>query len=155
MIKKLISVAASLVVLSSLTLPAVGADLPDEQWSLPTANIPSGSEHQGILIQENLQIAENTSVLGGNLSGNNDQTQVRYCASVDDEFCTVVKSMFFDAILPKCGSDTANNCIAGVTAISSSGQEINGTYVRNFPDAGFTDFPASPTRNLPQGSSPS
>lgn len=155
MIKKLISVAASLVVLSSLTLPAVGADLPDEQWSLPTANIPSGSEHQGILIQENLQIAENTSVLGGNLSGNNDQTQVRYCASVDDEFCTVVKSMFFDAILPKCGSDTANNCIAGVTAISSSGQEISGTYVRNFPDAGFTDFPASPTRNLPQGSSPS
>ena len=64
MIKKIIATAASLVVLSGLAFPAVGADLPDEQWSIPTASVPFNSENQGIVIQENLQIAENTSVLG-------------------------------------------------------------------------------------------
>ena len=153
--KKLSSVFLSAFVLVGIAIPATGADVPDEQWSLPTASIPSSSENQGIVIQENLQIAENTSVLGGNLAGTNDQSQVRYCTSVSDEFCSVVKSMFFDAILPKCENNISTNCVAGVSAISTSGEEINGTFVRNFPDAGFTDFPAAPTRNLPQGSSPS
>ena len=138
-----------------LSVPAGAADIPDEQWSLPTSVVAQASENQGILIQENLQIAENTSVLGGNLGTANDQSQIRYCSSVTDEFCSVAKSMFFDAILPKCTSDNETNCIASMSAISASGEEKTGTYARNFPDAGFTDFPAATSKNLPQGSSPS
>lgn len=154
-IKKITAFSAILALSIGLTLPAGAVDIPDEQWSLPTSGVAQASENQGILIQENLQIAENTSVLGGNLGTANDQSQIRYCSSVTDEFCSVAKSMFFDAILPKCTSDNETNCIASMSAISASGEEKTGTYARNFPDAGFTDFPAATSKNLPQGSSPS
>jgi hypothetical protein len=153
--RKTAAVTAILALSLGLTLPAGAVDAPDEQWSLPTSGVAQASENQGILIQENLQIAENTSVLGGNLGTTNDQSQIRYCSSVTDEFCSVAKSMNFDAILPKCTSDNDTNCLAAVSAISASGEEKTATYVRNFPDAGFTDFPSAPSKNLPQGSSPS
>ena len=153
--KKTAALSAILALSLGLTLPAGAVDAPDEQWSLPTSGVAQASENQGILIQENLQIAENTSVLGGNLGTTNDQSQIRYCSAVTDEFCSVAKSMNFDAILPKCTSDNDTNCIAALSAISTSGEEKSATYVRNFPDAGFTDFPSAPSKNLPQGSSPS
>jgi hypothetical protein len=153
--KKLIATVLSLVVLSGLSIPALGADIPDEQWSIPTANVPQASENQGIVIQENLQIAENTSVLGTNLGSSNDQSQVRYCATINDEFCGPAESMYFDAILPKCVNETDTNCVEEISAISANGDEKRASYIRNLPDAGFTDFPAAPSRNLPQGSSPS
>lgn len=154
-LRRLTAVIATLTLAGGLSVSAGAADIPDEQWSLPTSSIPQTSENQGIAIQENLQIAENTSVLGGSLGAADDQSQYRYCASVTDEFCSVAKSMFFDAILPKCLTDNDTNCVAGITAISASGEEKSATYVRNIPESGFTDFPASPSRNLPQGSSPS
>ena len=153
--RKLTPVFAIVALTLGLALPAGAVDAPDEQWSLPTASVPQTSENQGILIQENLQIAENTSVLGASLGDANDQSLYRYCASVTDEFCSIAKSMFFDAILPKCLSDSDTNCVAEVVAISSSGEEKSATYVRNLPESGFTDFPAATSRNLPQGSSPS
>lgn len=154
-IRNPLSIMAIIIVLLGSAIQATAADIPEEQWSLPTSEVPSGSEHQGILIQENLQIAENTSSLAGNLGSGNDQTQVRYCASVSDEFCSVAKSMFFDAILPKCSISTDTNCISGLTAISQTGDEKTASYVRNFPEVGFTDFPGSTVKNLPQGSTPS
>lgn len=153
--RKLAPVFAIFALTLGIALPAGAVDAPDEQWSLPTASVPQTSENQGILIQENLQIAENTSVLGASLGDANDQSLYRYCASVTDEFCSVAKSMFFDAILPKCLSESDTNCVAGISAISSSGEEKSATYVRNLPESGFTDFPASTSKNLPQGSSPS
>jgi len=154
-IRKLAAVSAILALSIGLTLPAGAADIPDEQWSLPTSGVAQTSENQGILIQENLQIAENTSVLGGNLSVMNDPSGVRYCTSISDESCGGLVNMYFDAILPKCNNESDTNCVAGVTAISVSGEEKGATFVRNLPEAGFTDFPASPSINLPQGSSPS
>jgi len=155
MMRKLTPVFAIVALTLGLALPAGAVDAPDEQWSLPTSSVPQTSENQGILIQENLQIAENTSVLGAILGDASDQSQYRYCATVTDEFCGIAKSMFFDAILPKCLSDSDTNCVAGISAISSSGEEKSATYVRNVPESGFTDFPAATAKNLPQGSSPS
>lgn len=153
--KRIALVIAALTISIGLVSPLMAADVPDEQWSLPTSSIPFTSENQGIVIQENLQIAENTSVLGGNLSFMNDPSGVRYCSSINDESCSGLVNMYFDAILPTCKNDSDTNCIAGVTAISISGEERVATYVRNLPESGFTDFPASPSMNLPQGSSPS
>jgi len=153
MFRRLIAIIPMLTLLIGLNVPAGAVDLPDEQWFLPTPYTTSGQELQSITIQENLQIAENTSALSAVINPNDGQT--RYCKSVSDEFCGSAASMFFDAILPKCSTNTETNCVVGISAISPTGVEMSGTYVRNFPDSGFTDFPEAPERNLPRGSTPS
>jgi hypothetical protein len=154
-IREINYVIATLTISFGLVSPLSAADVPDEQWTLPIASIPFNSENQGMVIQENLQIAENTSVLGGNLSSLNDPSGVRYCSSLNDEACSGLRNMFFDAILPKCLSDDDTNCVAGVSAISSTGEERGATFFRNVPESGLTDFPSEASRNLPTGSSPS
>lgn len=153
-----LSLGLSLAFISALPLTAKADVLPDEQWSLPTTSLTqevARAELQGFTIQENLQIAQNTSALAAYMDEKKTQSEVRYCKTVTDEFCGSSKGMFFDAILPICSSDSEVNCIVGVSAISSSGKESVGSYVRNFPAAGYTDFPGSTLRNLPQGSTPS
>ena len=150
---KIPALIASLTLTIGLTVPAGALDLPEEQWFLPTPYTTSGQELQSITIQENLQIAENTSSLSAVLD--RATYQERYCQTISDEFCGTAKDMRFEAILPKCATDAETNCIVSISAISSTRDEKTGTYVRNFPDAGFTDFPSAPERNLPQGSTPS
>ncbi len=152
-LKKVASLILSLGLTIGLTIPAGALDVPEEQWFLPTPFTTSGQELQSFTIQENLQIAANTSslsaIIGSGIS------QERFCTTISDEFCGTANEMRFDAILPRCITDADKNCIVGISAISPTGDEKNGTYARNFPDAGFTDFPGSPERNLPQGSTPS
>jgi hypothetical protein len=153
-----LSLVLSLACITALPLTAKADVLPDEQWSLPTTSLTqevARAELQGFTIQENLQIAQNTSSLAAYMDEKKTQSEVRYCKTVNDEFCGSSKGMFFDAILPICSTVSEVNCIAGVSAISSSGKESVGSYVRNFPAAGYTDFPGSTPRNLPQGSTPS
>ena len=154
-IRNIAAISAVVALSISLSIPAGAADQVEEQWFLPTSGATGGLELQSFTIQENLQIAENTSVLGAIMDQAGTQSLVRYCKTVSDEFCSAAFSMFFDAILPKCESDLDTNCIAGLSAVSSSGEEKIATYVRNFPQAGYTDFPAASARNLPQGSTPS
>jgi hypothetical protein len=153
---RFLSLLSAIVV--ALPVLAVAAEVPDEQWSLPTTSLTpeqARAELQGFTIQENLQIAQNTSSLAAYMDENRTQSEVRYCKTVNDEFCGSSKGMFFDAILPICTADSDTNCVAGVAAVSPTGTEVAGTYVRNFPLAGHTDFPGSTLRNLPQGSTPS
>jgi hypothetical protein len=151
--KKIPALIALLTLTIGLTVPAGAVDLPDEQWFLPTPYTTGGQELQSITIQENLQIAANTSSLSSVVR--NALGQDRYCKTISDEFCGTAAEMRFDAILPRCATDAETNCVVSISAISPAGEEKTGTYVRNFPDAGFTDFPAAPERNLPQGSTPS
>lgn len=152
-LRKVSSLAALLSLTMGLILPAGAAESAEEQWFLPTPSTTGGSELQSITIQENLQIAENTSSLAALINQANPES--RYCKTISDEFCGSAIAMNFDAILPTCVTDAATNCIVGISAISTSGEEKLGTYVRNFPESGHTDFPAAPERNLPQGSTPS
>ncbi len=149
---------AVVVALPILTSVATADVIPDEQWSLPTSAVTpeeARAELQSFTIQENLQIAQNTSALAAYMDESRTASETRYCTSVTDEFCGTAKAMFFDAILPICRTDAEVNCVAGVTAISSEGKEFKGSYIKNFPESGYTDFPSSPLRNLPQGSTPS
>ncbi len=152
-LKKASSFVLFLGLTVGLAIPAGAVDAPEEQWFLPTPFTTSGQELQSITIQENLQIAANTSSLSAVIG--NAISQERYCQTISDEFCGTATNMRFEAILPRCAAVTDTNCVVGISAISLTGEEKNGTYVRNFPEAGFTDFPASPERNLPQGSTPS
>ena len=150
---------ASFIALIALTLglavPAGAVDQVEEQWFLPTPYSTSGQELQSMTIQENLQIAENTSALSAVIDQAKPQAQTRYCKNISDEFCGSAFAMSFDAILPKCLNTSDTNCIDGISAISSLGEEKLGSYVRNFPESGYTDFPAALAKNLPQGSTPS
>jgi len=137
---------------------ASATTIPDEQWSLPTTSLTpeqARAELQSFTIQENLQIAQNTSSLAAYMDQQKTPSEVRYCKTVSDEFCGSSQGMHFDAILPMCTTDSDTNCVAGVAAVSPNGTEVSGTYVRNFPLVGHTDFPGSTSRNLPQGSTPS
>ena len=151
--RKIPALVALLTLTIGLTVPAGAVDVPDEQWFLPTPYTTSGQELQSITIQENLQIAANTSSLSSVVR--DALWQDRYCKTISDEFCGTAMEMRFDAILPRCATDAETNCVVGISAISPNGEEKNGTFIRNFPDVGFTDFPAAPERNLPQGSTPS
>ena len=151
--KKVSSLVALLTLTIGLAIPAGAIDLPEEQWFLPTPYTTSGQELQSITIQENLQIAANTSSLSAVIG--NAVSQERYCKTISDEFCGTATDVRFEAILPRCATDAETNCVVGISAISPTGEEKSGTYARNFPDVGFTDFPAAPERNLPQGSTPS
>ena len=153
--RKIAALSAILALSIGLSIPAGATDQVEEQWFLPTPGATAGLELQSFTIQENLQISENTSSLGAITDQAQTQSLIRYCKTVSDEFCATAYSMFFDAILPKCESDADTNCIAGMSAISENGEEKSGTYVRNFPSSGHTDFPAEPAKNLPQGSTPS
>ena len=151
--RKIPALVALLTLTIGLAVPAGAVDLPEEQWFLPTPYTTSGQELQSITIQENLQIAANTSSLSAVID--KATSQERYCKTISDEFCGTATNMRFEAILPRCATDTETNCVVGISAISPTGEEKTGNYARNFPDSGFTDFPAAPEKNLPQGSTPS
>ena len=153
MIRKFLAILTMFVLAGSLSIPAGAVDLPEEQWFLPTPYSTSGQELQSMTIQENLQIAANTSALSAVID--RATSQERYCKTISDEFCGASIAMSFDAILQRCVSETDTNCVVGISAISATGEEKNGIYVRNFPESGITDFPAASERNLPQGSTPS
>jgi hypothetical protein len=154
-IKSVASFLLALSVLLGLMAPVLASDVPDEQWIPSIASSETGSSYQGLLIQENAQISQKISLLwcGG---GSNDASKVRFCASLDDpDNWDKTLSPGFDAILPKCLDGKDKNCIVGISAISSEGKVVTGTYVRNFPESGNSDFSASPERNFPAGKTPS
>lgn len=153
----IIALSALLVVLTSTigTGSAGALDQPDEQWFPTVSTSDAASSYQGLLIQENAQISQQISRLacGGN---GNDASKMRFCSSLNDENNTdKTLAPGFDAILPKCLDDKDKNCISGISATSADGKIINGIYVRNFPEAGNSDFAASPELNFPAGKTPS
>lgn len=150
-----VSVALIAFVLVFPTL-AYGADVPEEQWIPTIAAGESGTNFQGLLIQENTRIADKISLLWCGRGNNNDATQIRFCSSLTDEnMPDKINSPGFDAIFPKCIDDKDKNCISGISAISPDGKVINGSYIRNFPESSNSDFLASPERNFPAGKTPS
>ena len=86
MIKKLIATAASLIVLSGLALPAVGAEIPDEQYvaALPSHDVKSIPSF-GIVANGLGEFPTNINYLLGKKSDGN-QLGVRKVTGVG--FCT-------------------------------------------------------------------
>jgi hypothetical protein len=146
----------AVILLTCVAAGSAGAiDKPDEQWIPQVPITENADSFQGLLIQENAQIAQKISWLacGGN---GNDASKMRFCSSLDDEKNNdKTLAPGFDAILPQCVDGNDKNCIDGISAISADGKIIKGTYVRNFPETGNSDFAAAPERNFPAGKTPS
>lgn len=153
----------ALLLIPVLLLPnwASAADVPDEQWSIMSDIDRTMAQENdvsllGISIEDNSNISERVSKLVGRLEGpaRPSPTRLRLCTSIGDEFCGESKAQYFTAILPPCKNASQANCIVGLEA-TRDGVKMTGTLLRNFPEKGYTDFPASTANNLPQGSTPS
>ena len=157
--KKLLAILIGLAVLGGSASSVSAADLPDEQWSI-MKNLfdmdasKTGVALLGLSIQDNTDLSERVSNMVGRDPGVAGELGFRLCKSAEDAFCAPGNAQYLQAFLPVCKSTSETNCIAAVTAIKD-GVEIQGTYSRNFPEKGYTDFPATPARNVPEGSTPS
>lgn len=157
--KKFLAIMIGLAVLGGSASSVSAADLPDEQWSI-MKNLfdmdaqKTGNSLLGLSIQDNTDLSERVSNMVGSVDGSSDETGYRLCKSTSDKFCSPNNAKYLQAFLPPCKSESEINCIAAVVAVKD-GIEIKGTYSRNFPTKGYTDFPADISRNVPEGSTPS
>lgn len=157
--KKFLALVIGIAFLGS-SLTTVHADvIPDEQWSI-MKNLfdmdasKTGTALLGLSIQDNTDLSERVSNMVGRAAGVDGELGFRLCKSAEDAFCAPGSAQYLQAFLPVCKSGAETNCIASLTAIRD-GVEIQGVYLRNFPEKGYTDFPATPSRNVPEGSTPS
>ena len=150
-LKRIASVTGIIVLSVGLSIPAIATGQPDEQWIPSIAAEENGTQLQGLLIQENAQIAKKFSFL--DCSGSSPVP----CYSLDDDYVKYYPELSpaFETILPRCSNDKEKNCIAGISAISAEGKMQNGIFVRNFPESSKTYVSASPERNFPAGQTPS
>ena len=157
--KKLLAILVGIAFVAGSATSVRAADIPDEQWSI-MKNLfdmdasKTGVSLLGLSIQDNTDLSERVSNMVGRAPGIDGDLGFRLCKSAEDSFCAAGSAQYLQAFLPVCKSEAQINCIVTVTAIKD-GVEVQGSYSRNFPDKGYTDFPATPSRNVPEGSTPS
>jgi hypothetical protein len=158
-VKKLLTVLIGITLIAGSATSLSAADIPDEQWSI-MKNLfevdarKTGEALLGLSIQDNTDLSERVSSMVGRAPGIAGDSGLRLCTSTLDIFCAPGNSEYLQAFIPVCKSASEINCIVGVSAIKD-GVEMKGEYSRNFPEKGYTDFPADSKRNVPQGSTPS
>jgi hypothetical protein len=156
MIKKLIATAASLIVLSGLALPAVGADIPDEQYvaGLPSHDIKSIPSY-GIAANGLGEFPTNINYLLGKKSdgkqlGVSKVTGVGFCTSLTDSACVGAPVLQYKAQIGLCSDALTNDCISEITVKNQDGSNIDFT-TSGFPAARTGDFKGDPSMGLPSG----
>jgi hypothetical protein len=158
-VKKLLAIVIGFAFLAGSATSVRAADIPDEQWSVMTGLMEKTADRTGVVllgisIEDNSNLSERASNLVGRDSKISGDLGLRICPTDESEFCAPGQAQRLYAILPVCQSQADINCIVAVTAIKN-GTQIKGEYKRNFPERGYTDFPASKDRNIPEGSTPS
>ncbi len=154
-----------LIALIGITLVAMSgtavraAETPDEQWSIMEGLMEKTADRTGVVllgisIEDGSNLSERASNIVGRDASIPGDLGLRICPTIGSKFCAVGQAQHLYAILPVCESDAEINCIVGLSAIKN-GAEVMGEYKRNFPDKGYTDFPANLARNVPEGSTPS
>ena len=156
MIKKLITLAASLVVLSGLAFPAIGADIPDEQYvtALPSHDIKSIPSY-GITANGLGEFPTNINYLlgkksDGNQLGVSKVTGVGFCTSLTDTACVGAPVLQYKAQIGLCSEALTNDCISDITIKSQDGSNLDFT-TSSFPAARAGDFKGDPSMGLPSG----
>ena len=157
--KKLLAILVGIAFVAGSATSVRAADIPDEQWSIMDGLMEKSADRTGvqllgISIEDNSNLSERASSMVGRDVGIAGDLGLRSCLSASSPFCAAGHAQHLYAILPVCKTNSEFNCIVGLSAIKN-GQEIKGTYKRNFPEKGYTDFPANVARNIPEGSTPS
>jgi hypothetical protein len=156
MIKKLIATAASLIVLSGLALPAVGAEIPDEQYvaALPYHDVKSIPSF-GIAANGLGEFPTNINYLlgkksDGNQLGVSKVTGVGFCTSLTDSACVGAPVLQYKAQIGLCSDALTNDCISEITIKNQDGSNVDFT-TSSFPAARTGDFKGDPSMGLPSG----
>ncbi len=154
--KKLIATVASLVVLSGLAFPAVGADIPDEQYvaALPDHDVKSIPSY-GIAANGLGEFPTNINYLlgkksDGNQLGVSKVTGVGFCTSLADSACVGAPVLQYKAQIGLCSDVLTNDCISEITIKNQDGSNIDFT-TSSFPGARTGDFKGDPSMGLPSG----
>lgn len=149
----------SIILVASSSTSVRATDIPDEQWSIMDGLMEKSADRTGVTllgisIEDNSNLSERASNIVGRDASISGELGLRLCPTIESKFCIPGQAQYLYAILPVCNSETEINCVVGLMAIKN-GTEIKGQYKRNFPERGYTDFPANLARNIPQGSTPS
>jgi hypothetical protein len=154
--KKLISIAASIIVLSGLAIPAVGADIPDEQYvtALPSHDIKSIPTY-GITANGLGEFPTNINYLlgkksDGNQLGVSKVTGVGFCTSLSDSACVGASVLQYKAQIGLCSDVLTNDCISEITIKNQDGLNLDFT-TSSFPAVTAGDFKGDPSMGLPSG----
>jgi hypothetical protein len=156
MIKKLFAVLTSIFFLSGFALPAVGADVPDEQYvaALPSHDIKSIPSF-GIVANGLGEFPTNINYLlgkksDGNQLGVSKVTGVGFCTSLTDSACVGAPVLQYKAQIGLCSDALTNDCISEITIKNQDGSNIDFT-TSSFPAARTGDFKGDPSMGLPSG----
>jgi hypothetical protein len=147
--KKFLS-AVVLTALMGLTVAVSGSNAApvsseDEQFPSQIIAVPG---FHGIEMNDISGLRDNVSLLFGETA-----TGGKLCANTTDANCS--GDYHFRAVLGPCDSTTTIDCIESVTATTSSGTAVNGTFKQFFPARGMNDYTGSTTDGVPSGRPPS
>jgi hypothetical protein len=117
----------------------------DEQFPSQITAVPG---FHGIEMNEISGLRDNGSLLYGETASGS-----KLCTSTSDASCS--GNYQFKAVLGPCDSTTTIDCIESVTATTSSGAAITGTFKEFFPARGVNDYTGSTADGVPSGRPPS
>jgi len=117
----------------------------DEQFPSQIIAVPG---FHGIEMNEISGLRDNVSLLYGETAGGS-----KLCANTTDANCA--GDYQFKAVLGPCDSTTTIDCIESVTATTSSGVAVTGSFKQFFPARGMNDYTGSTTDGVPSGRPPS
>lgn len=147
--KKFLS-AFVLTALMGMTVAVSGsnaAPVSSEDEQFPS-QMSSAIGFHGIEMNEVSGLRDNVSLLGGETSSGS-----KLCTSTTDASCS--GNYGFRAVLGPCDSTTTIDCIESVTATTSSGAAVTGTFKQFFPARGVNDYVGSVADGVPSGGPPS
>lgn len=105
---------------------------------------------QGLDIVENTDVARMPPAIFGS-SDPQDQYSWKLCESFSDSICSAATSITFFNHLPPCGSEISVDCIKSVWATDSSGQKIQGSFVKYIDPENPSHYDAVPSMGIPYG----
>jgi len=134
---------------------ASAADIPDEQFL--AINPPTNDRYTGI----NLAVGENDKNTMSSLEAytadgvtrDSLETSKTTCKKIGDPGCEPNKFFKYNSQLSICNSITITDCVSSVFIKDSSGNNVEGKFVENYPGETKFSYKGEPSLNLPPGDS--
>ena len=148
--KKILSVLV--LALLSVTTVASAASI-DEQWRMQRGDYRT--THKSIQINDGMMPLETYSYLWAETYLSNGSFSRYLCTNMTDANCSSPQVYTYQAILPKCQSNSDLDCIEGLSAISASGLKSSGVFKQYNLDKHPNNFTGGEKLGITQNSNPS
>lgn len=152
--KVLIAIALPIALLGSSV--SFAADLPGEQFVI--TNPPTSDRYTGVNLADDNAAKNTFSALEAfTANGTTRDASIltrQTCQQIGTKGCEADKYFQYNAQLGMCNSTVKTDCVTRVFARDSSGKEVEGTFVENFPGNTEFSYPGDPSIGLPAGTSP-